>query len=581
MNAEQIAQTLDGVRKVGSNWVGRCPSHDDRHASLSVGTGDDGRVLMKCYAGCSFGDIAAALGVEPKELFADEPGQREPDATYDYRDEQGRLLYQVVRLPGKKFRQRRPDGDGWAWKLGDVRRVLYRLPGLLAADPEDPVYVVEGEKDADTLAARGFVATCNVGGADAWRKQYAEALKDRDVVILPDNDDAGEKHAEKVARSLDGTSVRTRIVWLPGLNRREDVTDWFEGGHTADELKRLVSRAPAWPDVGEEAGFAPSIDRIEAMPDEVREKAKSSQPFHVGFLDDIALGILDTDLVVLGAPTGAGKTTLASIFAQNAARNGRRVHYFALEAHDGEIEQRMLFREMAKVAWNRRREFIGLHKFTYARWCHAKCDHVVEQVKGEAIENMRGAMRSLWTFYRRGSFNVDDLVKMMSKVRDETDLIVLDHLHFIDEGSEDEVRAMKQTIKAVSDAIQDTRTPVIAIAHLRKTDLKSKRIIPHIAEFHGSSDITKVATKVVTLAPAKDAETDTPGVAKTYMSVVKDRLVGEQGYAGLLGFDVQRSSYRRQYVLGQVSADGTEFEALKPAAMPWWAENAVQGASNE
>jgi replicative DNA helicase len=285
------------------------------------------------------------------------------------------------------------------------------------------------------------------------------------------------------------------------------------------------------------------------------------------------VGLLETDLVVLGAPTGAGKTTLAAIFAQHASEAGARVHYFALEAHRNEIEMRMLFRIMSRLAWQR---CVGdqqaLEAFTYRRWCHGLCESVVTQVEAEALAELRRKTRTMATFYRSGKFNTDRLVEQMHRVRGESDLIILDHLHFLDDGQDDEIRAMSRTVKTVSDAIQDARTPVIAIAHLRKMDVKSKRVVPHIAEFHGSSDITKVATMVITLAPV-DRPRLVPWVADTYMHVSKDRLEGEQNLTAILGFDMRSNSYERGYELGRLLAGGTKWEAVPIAELPWWAVN--------
>jgi len=127
--------------------------------------------------------LAEKLGVNVK---AD---GRNPEAVYDYRDEKGNLLFQVVSFRGKRFRQRRPDGKGgWIWDLEGVRRVLYRLQELLAAHPDETIYIVEGEKDCDRLMNAGLVATTNPGGAGKWRAEYNEPLRGRAVVILSDND---------------------------------------------------------------------------------------------------------------------------------------------------------------------------------------------------------------------------------------------------------------------------------------------------------------------------------------------------------------------------------------------------------
>src|SRR5262245_37723375 len=125
---DEILSRLEGVKRAGNQWQAKCPAHEDRRASLSLKRGDDGRVLVHCFAGCSTKDICGALGISDVDLFASGNGhQVKPQivATYDYRDETGELLYQAVRYWPKDFRQRRPDGKGgWIWNLQGVRRVL-------------------------------------------------------------------------------------------------------------------------------------------------------------------------------------------------------------------------------------------------------------------------------------------------------------------------------------------------------------------------------------------------------------------------------------------------------------------------
>ena len=99
----------------------------------------------------------------------------------------------------------------WIWRLGDVLRVIYRLPEIIAAGAAGKtVYIVEGEKDADNLARRGLAATPCPGGAKKWRPEYSGFLRGADVVVIGDNDEPGRKHVEQVAFSLTGTAKRVR-----------------------------------------------------------------------------------------------------------------------------------------------------------------------------------------------------------------------------------------------------------------------------------------------------------------------------------------------------------------------------------
>ncbi len=171
------------------------------------------------------------------------PGGKWEIASYDYRDERGELLYQVVRYEPKGFRQRVPDGaGGWTWSTKDVRRVLYRLPELLVSKGDKTwVFVVEGEKDADRLASLDLIATTNAGGAKApWADAYTEALRGRRVVLLPDNDPVGWDRVKDIARELRGKATTVRIVALPDLPEHGDVSDWLNAGGNCEELLALV-----------------------------------------------------------------------------------------------------------------------------------------------------------------------------------------------------------------------------------------------------------------------------------------------------------------------------------------------------
>jgi putative DNA primase/helicase len=227
-----------GCRGRGSSWT--CPAHDDRRPSLSVREGADGRLLLKCHRGCSLEEILAALGLVERDLFPD--GEREDHrrevATYDYTDEDGNLLFQVVRYHPKAFRQRRPDGrGGWIWNLDGVRRVLYRLPKVVRANrASETIYVVEGEKDVHALEAAGAVATTNPGGAGKWRSEYSEVLRGAHVVVVADRDDAGRRHAHEVARSVGSVAASVRVV---EPTKGKDASDHLAAGGTLEELVPL------------------------------------------------------------------------------------------------------------------------------------------------------------------------------------------------------------------------------------------------------------------------------------------------------------------------------------------------------
>lgn len=206
------------------------------------------------YVHCSREDFAGAIDANGAGLFAHRmqgsckcgtshgtwTGKAESivEARYPYNDENGTLLYEVIRKPGKQFRQRKPDGaGGWEWKLNGVRRVPYRLREVLAADPEQIVFIVEGEKDVETLERHKHVATCNPGGAGKWSAVAAVAatmLQGRDVAVIADRDDVGRAHAEEVAASLQSVA-RSVVIFTPPAPYK-DISDMFEAGKSENDL---------------------------------------------------------------------------------------------------------------------------------------------------------------------------------------------------------------------------------------------------------------------------------------------------------------------------------------------------------
>jgi len=260
MNPEtrMLLDALDGVKEMNGYWTAICPSHDDHNNSLVVKDGDKVPCVVKCHAnkGCTPATICQSVGLTLSQIMPQSQGFK-PDSTakygslvakYNYEDADGALLFQACRYElqtdagkQKTFKQRRPNGkNGWVNNMKGVTRVPYRLPEIVHGDSTEPILVVEGEKHCDKLAELGFIATCNVGGAGKWLKEYNKHFKGRDIVILPDNDDPGRAHARKVKKSMTGHARSVNVLVLDDLPEKGDVLDWFELGNTGEELRKLV-----------------------------------------------------------------------------------------------------------------------------------------------------------------------------------------------------------------------------------------------------------------------------------------------------------------------------------------------------
>jgi hypothetical protein len=244
---ELVLPRLEGVRPTGGgSFEARCPAHDDRKPSLTVSPGREHPVVFHCHVNCHPDDILGKLGLTWEDLSAPRddrpsPGEWTPagpaTAVYDYRDETGTLLFQVLRTATKDFRQRVPDPaakSGWTWRLGDVRRVLFRLPEVITAVSEGrEIWITEGEKDALSLVSMGLVGTCSSGGAGKWRDDYAEHLREAVVTICADRDEPGQAHARTVAQSLAAVGATVRIVEAAS---GKDVTDHLNAGLGLEDL---------------------------------------------------------------------------------------------------------------------------------------------------------------------------------------------------------------------------------------------------------------------------------------------------------------------------------------------------------
>lgn len=217
-----LLSKLPDAKRSGKGWSAGCPAHEDRRASLSISQGDNGGAVLHCHAGCESAAVVAAIEltladlmparVEPTGGKAKANGKPKIVATYNYVDEQRKLLYQVVRFEPKNFRQRRPKDGGWEYSVKGTRLVPYRLPDLLTAPLSRGVLVVEGEADVDRAASIGIVATTCAMGAGKWRPEYNEHFRGRSIYIVPDNDKPGREHAQQVAMSLHGIAKSIKVV---------------------------------------------------------------------------------------------------------------------------------------------------------------------------------------------------------------------------------------------------------------------------------------------------------------------------------------------------------------------------------
>lgn len=248
----------------------------------------------------------------PREKEAQPSAPAKIVKTYDYTDSRGNLLYQVCRMEPKSFRQRHKNPDGsWNWKMEGVKRVLFNLPAVLKADF---VWIVEGEKDAETLnALPGFAATCNVGGAGKWDASYSQCLKGKDVILCGDTDEPGQKHVEKVKEAISGIARTVAVMDLPPDFK--DVSEFVATFETKEEAACAVMDIAARAEVLH-GGYRIPIKSMAEMERSYMEFAKRVDAVSLSLgrfmprLGNTLRPLVPGELVTFLAGTGVGKTMI-------------------------------------------------------------------------------------------------------------------------------------------------------------------------------------------------------------------------------------------------------------------------------
>ena len=344
--------TVEVTHVGGQEFKALCPKHDDHNPSLFINLEKEVFNCQGCgWSGKIWDDKKHG---KPDDEEPDKESDQDPSgeilATYDYRNAHGDLLFQTVKLSApppknKTFRQRRSDGNGgWIWNLNETVRVLYRLHELLTG--QDPVFICEGEKDVDNLRTLGLTATTNPMGAGKWNIIYNPCLAGRDVIILPDNDEPGKKHSTQVAQSLLGTAKSVKVLTLPDLPEKGDVSDFLTklAGITKEQFLEVASTADDWKELKEESGIKKNNYNLITGKELMTLKEIEKKWFWDGVLPAGGLSL------VLAKPK-VGKTVLCLNLAFNTPK-GRtflgkditkgKVIYLALEESRIEVQKSLV-----------------------------------------------------------------------------------------------------------------------------------------------------------------------------------------------------------------------------------------------
>jgi len=489
-------------------WRCPCPIHQGTNPSLSI-EAETGR--WKCHSQCDAGGdvfsfeerlLGGPFPAAKKRVFGiigrpDVPIDEENlQATYDYTDENGRLVYQCLRfwLPGsKQFRQRRPDGrGGYHYKLGELRRYPYRLPKWKNALR---VAIVEGEKDVHSLENEGIAATCNSEGAGKFRDELVPWFSGKEVGIFCDFDEKGHAHALDVARKLKPVAKRVQIVELPGLKLKGDVSDYILAGHKRDELLELWANAPDWTpefdfreDLPRENDryvytIEKRIEQVGGLTEYWNFKKIGTMPFPFDKLNRaVGGGMRKGELYVVGAETGRGKSSIAAQFAMHLCQLGYGGLIFSMEMDDWSYGQRM-----ASILSG-----VNLLEFANAQMDDRPVNEEMRQLCRATATIARWGLRIVTQPVLTPSYVIAEMRHLTKAV--PVHWVILDHIQLMtpDErtgkSTYERATAVSRALKQVA---MEINVPLIALSQFNRSRQREKRAEPDISDFRDSGAIVE------------------------------------------------------------------------------------------
>lgn len=306
-------------------------------------------------------------------------------------------------------------------------------------------------------------------------------------------------------------------------------------------------------------GFQKVSESIVGEEKERLEQVERGQTFGVKFLDETLRAIEIDDLILIGALPGVGKTQLVTNIALKNALKGKRVHLFALEAGKREIERRMKFQLVMKHYYQETKDYE--FRLAYYDWYRGAAKERLEPYVRLAEDEMRG-LKSLHVFYRHQRFGVTEFRRAFLGISKETDLVIVDHLHYFSLDDDNENKAVKEIMMEMRDLVLISQVPIILVAHLRKADKAILSLAPDLSEFHGTSEIGKIVTKAVTLGPG---EHEGNGIYSTFVRIAKCRQDGGvTKFLMKVFWDAKVNNYKNSYALGTetLTKKGKEFRPI-------------------
>lgn len=287
-------------------------------------------------------------------------------------------------------------------------------------------------------------------------------------------------------------------------------------------------------------------DLVSATGSIYRRYGQELMSYGIPFLDDALRGLANDEVVLLGAPSGVGKTEYCIRLALENIKRGYTVHFYSLESGQNEIATRFMYMCIATMFF-KDPDRPPIKNLNYLDFYYGKYAKHLDKYKERLFEYEN--LDKFKIYYRSKGFGINDFLTSLEGITNKTDLIILDHLHYFDMETDNENKEMKEIIKQIRYRAQILNKPILLIAHLRKKDSRVKRLVANLEDFHGSSDIGKIATTAILLGPGKSLG---QGNYETFFRIVKCRKDGSLKYYTIKCiYNKYRNSYSDDYVIGK------------------------------
>lgn len=300
---------------------------------------------------------------------------------------------------------------------------------------------------------------------------------------------------------------------------------------------------------------------------EALERLKLTKTYSYGikFLDDALEGFSNSEVIIIASKTGRGKSQLCNIIAEHNARADRKVLYLALEAEDKEIGRRIKFRNLCKRYFLENND---RYPISYNKWRLGRAEEYFRNYNQQVEDDFKDWGDNLFIKYKNSTFTKNDIETIFMSYGD-FDLIILDHIHYVDITEDNENRGLKAIITVTRDMNLQYKVPIILVSHLRKSDRKNSGLIPDEEDIMGSSDIAKIATTIIMMNPSYECVDGQEHLLNTYFRVAKART-GSQAlpYIAQLVFNSKFQEYNDKYQLGAYEYFNKKFEIAK--VLPNW-----------